>query len=664
MNKNANAPRALWSPSQLQIESAQITRFAHSVGFEPLPYERLHRFSVANPSAFWEAFWQFSNIIGEGAGPALISDTAAPMTGARFFPERLLNVAENMLSGDPSSLAVIEADEDGVRQEVTLLDLRRRVAVAQTGLRKLNVQPGDRIAGMVPNNLDAFVLLLAATSLGAIWSSCSPEFGPTGIVDRFSQISPRILVLASDYLYNGRRHDIVGKAANIARQLPGLEHIITLGSNSVVDAPCDVHDFITLCDSSAQDPTFTRLPFDHPVYIVYTSGTTGLPKCIVHRAGGTLLNLRKEHMLHCDVRPGDRVMYYTNTAWMMYHWLIAARASGAAIVLYDGAAIPKRDGQLDHGALWRIAEQVKATHFGTSPKYLTLLQQDGYRPGREHDLKALRMIASAGAPLTVENFEWVYREVKDDLCLASISGGTEILGCFVMSNPTLPVYAGEIQCPALGMAVNVLDERGAPVLGRKGDLVCTEPFPSMPVTFWGDNGWERYLDTYFSERPEIWTHGDLAEITGTGGVIISGRTDTTLKPGGVRIGTGEIYRVTDSIAEIEDSLVIGYPNEDDMDIWLFVVTKPEAVLDDSLASLIRDRLRKDASPRHVPKRILAVPEIPYTLSGKKVEKAVLQFITGVEVKNRGSLINPDCLTAFLAAADQEAGLQQVAGAAS
>lgn len=664
MNKKTSAPQVLWSPSEAQINSAQITHFARSLGMDPLPYERLHRFSVAKPDAFWEALWQFSGMVGEGGGPAMIRDDAAPMTGARFFPERQLNFAENMLVGDPFSIAVIEADEDGVSQEVTLHDLRRQVAMAQAGLRNLNVQPGDRIAGMMPNNLDAFVMLLAATSLGAIWSTCSPEFGPTGIVDRFGQISPRILVLAKDYLYNGRRHDIIGKASEIARQLPGLEHIIALGSKSIVDAPCPVHDFVDLCDSSANEPTFTRLPFDHPVYIVYTSGTTGLPKCIVHRAGGTLLNLRKEHMLHCDVRPGDRVMYYTNTAWMMYHWLIAARACGAAIVLYDGAAIPKRDGELNHGALWKIAEQVKATHFGTSPKYLTLLQQDGYRPGVKHNLEALRMIASAGAPLTVENFEWVYEEVKRDLCLASISGGTEILGCFVMSNPTLPVHAGEIQCPALGMAVNILDERGAPVLSRKGDLVCTEPFPSMPVTFWGANGWERYLDTYFSERPEIWTHGDLAEITDTGGVIISGRTDTTLKPGGVRIGTGEIYRVIDSIAEIEDSLVIGYPNEDDMDIWLFVVTKPDAALDDSMRGLIRDRLRIDASPRHVPKRILAVPEIPYTLSGKKVEKAVLQFITGVEVKNRGSLINPDCLNAFLTAAELQPNLQQVAGAAS
>ncbi|VVP13711.1 Acetyl-coenzyme A synthetase [Pseudomonas fluorescens] len=654
MNQTATQPAVLWRPTAEAIENAQITRFARSIGMEPLPYERLHRHSISKPGDFWEAFWNFSGMVGEGGGPALTPSISAPMTDAEFFPARRLNFAENMLVGGAETLAVIEANEGGITNKVTLGELRIRVARAQLGLKNLGLESGDRVAGMLPNDLNALVMLLAVTSLGAVWSSCSPEFGYAGVIDRFGQISPKLFVVASDYLYNGRRHDIAGKSADIARSLPGLQQIIVIGDAEVVDAPFPVHRFADICNNDASEPSYVRVPFNHPLYIVFTSGTTGLPKCIVHRTGGTLLNLRKEHMLHCDIKPGDCMLYYTNTAWMMYHWLITARASGATIVLYDGSPIPKVDGQLDHGALWRVAEKVGATHFGISPKYLTLLQQDSYKPRQKHDLKSLRMIVSSGAPLTAENSEWVYREVKDDLCLASISGGTEILGCFGISNPTLPVRAGEIQVMALGMAVNVLDERNAPVWGRKGDLVCTEPFPSMPLEFLGENGRQRYLDTYFADRSEIWTHGDLAEITETGGLIISGRTDTTLKPGGVRIGTGEIYRVIDTISAIEDSLVIGYPVDDDMEIWLFVVTKQGIELDEELERIIARTLKFSASPRHVPRRIFSVPEVPYTLSGKKVEKAVLQFITGCEVKNKGSLMNPDCLSAFLVAVNERA----------
>lgn len=639
--------KALWAPDEAAIKATLMAEFAQVLGLGPLPYERLHRYSLSYMSEFWEAFWGFSGMIGSGDGPALQLDDASVMTSARFFPDRQLNFAENMLAGDPSRLAVIETGEAGVKQEITMAELRTRVARAQAGLVNLGVGVGDRVVGMLPNTPDALVMLLAVSSIGAVWSSCSPEFGVTGIVDRFGQIDPKVLVVASEYFYNGRRHDISERSAEVAAALDGLEHIVVMGDGALPNASCPVHRFAELTDTDADEPSFIRLPFNHPLYIVYTSGTTGLPKCIVHGAGGTLINLRKEHMLHCDIKPGDRVLYYTNTAWMMYHWTITTLASGATIVLYDGAAIPKTDSELDYGVLWRIAEETKATHFGTSPKYLSLLQQHGYQVGDRHDLSALRMIMSAGAPLTEENFQWVYSTVKEDLCLASISGGTEILGCFVMGNPTLPVRAGEIQGPALGMAVNILDERNAPVVGRKGDLVCTEPFPSMPLKFWGENGRQRYLDEYFSERPEIWTHGDLAEITDSGGVIISGRTDTTLKPGGVRIGTGEIYRIVELIPELEDSLVIGYPKDDDIEIWLFVVTKDRQKLGADLESLIRERLRREASPRHVPRRIIAVPEIPYTLSGKKVEKAVLQYITGVAVKNRGSLANPDCLEAFL-----------------
>lgn len=650
----------MWTPERASTEAAQISQFARCLGLEGQPYERLHRYSIMHMEEFWSAFWDFAEISGDKRGPAVRFDEAARMTGTKFFPDTKLNFAENMLKGEPDEIAVIEADENGVGREVTLAELRRRVASAQRGLQSLGVAPGDRVAGMLPNDLDALVALLATAALGGVWSTCAPEFGETGVVDRFGQISPRVLIVASDYLYNGRRHEIAAKAGKIAARLEGLEHIVVIGDAEVPQAPCQVHRYSELCQGEAGEPSFARLPFNHPLYIVYTSGTTGLPKCIVHGSGGTLLNLRKEHMLHCDVQPGDRMLYYTNTAWMMYHWLVAARASGAGIVLYDGAPIPKKqDGTLLPGVLWEIAERAGVTHFGTSPKYLTLVQQEGYRPGQQHDLGKLRMIMSAGAPLTVENFDWVYSEVKADLCLASISGGTEILGCFVMGNPTQPVRAGEIQGPALGMAVNVLDERNAPVLGRKGDLVCTEPFPSMPLEFWGEGGWQRYLDTYFSDRPEIWTHGDLAQFTDSGGMIISGRTDTTLKPGGVRIGTGEIYRVVESVVGVTDSLVIGYPVEDDMEIWLFVVCD-NGKLEPELEATLRERLRKDASPRHVPKRIISVPEIPYTLSGKKVEKAVLQTVMDIEVKNRGSLINPDCLKAFRLTSPEQPRTEEVA----
>ena len=655
--------RVLWRPSEAQVEQAEITRFARTLGLAPLPYDVLHRFSVAEMDRFWSAFWDFAQIVGErDSDVAVTFDGAARMTGTRFFPGATLNVAENLLAGDPADVAVVEADETGVRREVTLAELRRRVAAAQAGLESLGVMAGDRVAGLLPNDLDALVCLLATTSLGAVWSTCGPEFGEAGVVDRFGQIDPRVLVVADDYLYNGRRHELVGKAMAIAARLGSLEHVVVVGDAEMTGAPCAVHRFSDLCTGDRTEPRYVRLPFDHPLYIVYTSGTTGMPKCIVHRAGGTLLNLRKEHMLHCDVRPGDRVFWFTNTAWMMYHWLVAARACGATIVLYDGAAVPRTDDGPDPGALWRVVEDAAVTHVGVSPKYLSMLEQIGYRVGAEHDLSKVRMVASAGAPLTVENFEWVYREVKADICLASISGGTEILGCFVMGNPTAPVRAGEIQGPALGMAVHVLDERNAPVIGRTGELVCTEPFPSMPLSFWGEGGWQRYLDSYFGDRAEIWSHGDLAELRASGGIVISGRADSVLKPGGVRIGAGEIYRVVERLPGVADAVAVGYPEAGDVEVWLFVVPVPGREVDAELEAEIRRRLRADASPRHVPARVLGVPELPYTLSGKKMERAVLQAVTGVEIRNLGSMANPGCLDAIRAAAAALPAAVPVAGA--
>lgn len=655
MNQTHDAAPVLWTPSREAIDAAEMTRFAKWIGMDSQGWEALHRYSVADVEGFWSAFWEFAGIRGEKGSRILEAPTEAPMSAATFFPDGSLNYAENMLAGNPERVAIIQTGEDGVQRQVTLGELRTRVAHAQAALEELGVGSGDRVAGLVANDVDALVMVLATASLGAIWSACAPDFGATGIIDRFGQIAPTVLVVTPAYRYNGRLHELSDRVASVVPGISGLEHVLFTGEVGVRPATeCPVHCLDDLGQDHGDEPRYERTPFRHPLYIIYTSGTTGLPKCIVHTVGGTLLTHRKEHMLHCDIKPGDRVLYYTNTAWMMYHWLITALASGASLVLYDGAPIPRKDDGQDFSILWRIAEKIGVTHFGTSPKYLSLLEQNAYPVGQRHDLSALRMIMSAGAPLTKEQFHWVYRQVKADLCLASISGGTEILGCFVMGNPLLPVRAGEIQGPALGMAISVMDYRNAPLVGKKGDLVCTEPFPSMPLTFWGEGGWERYMDTYFSDRHEIWTHGDLAEICPSGGVNISGRTDTLLKPGGVRIGTAEVYRVVEALPEVEDSLVIGYPRGDDMELWLFVVPAEGTALDPDLVERIRGRLRADASPRHVPKRVLQVPAIPYTLNGKKVEKAALQVVTGVEVKNKGSLVNPESLDAFVQAAEQEA----------
>lgn len=630
--------RVMWAPSPDDASRTHLNAFMEQTGHDR--YETLHRWSVACPGDFWSALWSYADVVGERGSIPFVRDEQHPMTGSRFFPEASVNLAENLLRGADHEVVVIEADETGPRAQVTRSALRTEVARAQQVLRRLGVRRGDRVAGIVPNTAAALAYTLGALSIGAVWTSCAPEFGPAGVLDRFGQVSPSILVVAEDYVYNGRRHALVDKGLQIAAQLPGLNHVLVLGDASS-DRAGDalVHPVADLVDENDVIPQFEPLPFDHPAYIVYTSGTTGLPKSIVHRTGGILLNLLKEHLLHGDVHAGDRMLYFTNTAWMMYHWSIAALACGASLVLYDGAAIPSSRPDV----LWQLVDELDVTHFGTSPKYLSTMAKLDVQPGRQLELARLRCILSAGAPLTDDNFAWVYGQVKKDLLLASISGGTEILGCFVLGNPLLPVHSGEIQGPALGMAVAALDDRQLPVLGRPGDLVCTEPFPSMPLSFWGEDGDERYRQAYFSTKDEVWFHGDLAEFLPTGGVVISGRTDTTLKPGGVRIGTSEIYRVVERLPGVRDSLVIGYPVEDDMEVWLFIVPDGEVEVD---VDGVRAALRAEASPRHVPARTFLVPEIPYNLAGKKVEGAVLKTVTGRPVGNRDSLSNPGCLEVF------------------
>lgn len=627
-----------WEPDEARMVGSHLRTFMADNGFENTPYEAVHRWSVARPEEFWLALWRYAGVVGDPGPVAFQRDEQRPMTGSRFFPEAQVNLAENLLQGEDEASAVVEVDETGASRSLTFAELRSEVGRAQRVLRDLGVQPGDRVAGIVPNNTAALAYTLGALSIGAIWTSCAPEFGASGVLDRFGQVNPSVLVLAPDYLYNGKRHDLLSKGMDIAASLTGLQHVLVLGDAAELEGPAgvQVHSSAGLGGSPEEPVTFERLPFDHPAFIVYTSGTTGLPKSIVHRGGGILLNLLKEHLLHGDVRSGDRMLYFTNTAWMMYHWSIAALGCGASIVLYDGAAIPKDK----PGLLWQLLEEHQVTHFGTSPKYLSMMDKLDVEPAATHDLSALRAIFSAGAPLTDDHFAWVYNHAAKDVQLASISGGTEILGCFVLGNPCAPVRSGEIQVPGLGLAVAVLDERRIPVVGRAGDLVCTEPFPSMPLTFWGADGDERYRQAYFSKQDEVWHHGDLAEARLSGGFVISGRTDTTLKPGGVRIGTSEIYRVVENLPGIQDSLVIGYPTGDDMEIWLFVVG--EGV--DPTA--IRASLRAEASPRHVPSRILSVQDIPYNLAGKKVEGAALKTVTGQAVKNLDSLRNPECLDEY------------------
>ncbi|MDT0217416.1 acetoacetate--CoA ligase [Alcaligenes sp. AB3] len=643
----------LWSPTETQQQHTQIHQFAKRVGIAPQNYADLHRYSIANIDDFWEQFIDFSGLIYEGSWQQVVEKRTS-MAETRFFHGMKLNLAENMLAGEGADILVIEANEYGQQAVYTRAEIRLMVAQLQRSLKGMGIQAEDRVVGLLPNNVEALVSMLAVTSLGAIWSTCSPEFGVTGITDRFGQVEPKVLMGCTEYLYNGTHHNMLDKLQDVLAVLPSVELLIVVGEGDVPEmSHVQVQRFTELLNNTAVEPVYERYPFDHPVFIVYTSGTTGLPKCIVHRTGGILVNLKKEHALHCDVRQGDRMLYYTNTAWMMYHWLVLSMASGASVVLYDGAAIPKTPNGLHYDVLWELAAELKVSHFGTSPKYLSLLEEAGRSPTQQLDLTSIRVVASAGAPLTPENFSWLYQNIHHDMCVASISGGTEILGCFVMGNPSQAVRAGEIQGPALGMAVHVFDERNVSVLGQKGELVCTEAFPSMPLTFWGQNGDARFYDEYFADVPGVWVHGDLAEVRASGGVMIYGRTDTTLKPGGVRIGTGEIYRILEVMDEIQDALVIGYPVHDDMEIWLFVLCAESVSLDDGLRKRIVDELRHKGSPRHVPRRIIEVADIPYTLSGKKVEKAVLQKLLGKAVTNVGSLSNPEALDSIQRSVEEQ-----------
>jgi acetoacetyl-CoA synthetase len=632
----------LWKPNPEAFTDTAMARFAISAGFDPHAYDDLHRWSVGDLGAFWSALWDFVEIIGDKGDRTFVPDPDAWMTGAQFFPDAKLNLAENLLRGAGTDVVVHEVFESGKHSSISRQELRSRVARVAAGLRASDVEVGDRVAGIMPNTIDALVALLATLSIGAIWTSCSPDFGKAAIVDRIGQVGPKVLFASSQYDYGGKPHLIGSKIAEILAEIPTISQLILSGNGDVPG-----------CASIAQESfgnetslTFERLSFDHPVYILYTSGTTGAPKAILHRAGGALMQHMKEHVLHGDVRSGDVLIWYTNSAWMMYHWMISALGAGAAIVLYDGAPILKSVDGLDPSPLWSLAEKLGVTHLGISPKYLATLANENYLPGNRHDLSALRALMVCGAPTLPRQFDWVYFAVKADLMFASISGGTEILGCFLIGSPLHPVRRGQLMVPALGHAVSVLDERGATVVGRRGDLVCTEPFPSMPITFWGEDGDTRYRDTYFGDRKEIWTHGDEAEFSWSGGSYVHGRTDNILKPGGVRIGISEIYAVCEEFAEIEDYLVFGAVFDGDEEVVLCLQPAEGTEITTELIKHIRGKIRSEASPRHVPARIHIVNEVPYTINGKRVEGAARKIVAGVTIKNRDSIRNPACLDEY------------------
>jgi acetoacetyl-CoA synthetase len=617
-------PGPLWTPSPERIARANLTVFGQG-----RPYAELYEWSVRNPIEFWTAMWDFGGIRGEkGSRVAVDLDR---MPGARFFPEATLNFAENCLRGDDESPAILSRSETGPIRTMSWGELRAEVAACAAAFRSAGIEPGDRVAAYLPNVPEAIVAVLGAAAVGAVWSSCSPDFGVQGVLDRFGQIEPRILIAADRYVYGGKTFDQRAKIADVLKQLPTVERAV-IGADGW-DAFIGPHRGVA--------PSYAPLPFSHPLYVLYSSGTTGIPKCIVHGAGGTLIQHLKEHQLHCDIHPGDRVFYFTTLGWMMWNWLVTVLASDAAILLYDGAPFHP-----DGNTLFTFADEAAMTLFGTSAKFIDAVSKAGLHPRETHSLESVRTMTSTGSPLAAESFDFVYEHVKHDIHLASISGGTDIVSCFVGGNPAAPVWRGEIQCRELGMKVEVWNEQGQPVREQKGELVCTMPFPSMPVGFWNDPDGRKYHAAYFERFPGVWTHGDYCELTEHDGVIIFGRSDAILNPGGVRIGTSEIYRQVEQLPDVMESLVVGQQWQGDERIVLFVKLRDGLSLDQARIDRIRAHIRRNTTPRHVPARIVQVTDIPRTKSGKIVELAVRDVVHGRAVKNREALANPEALDQF------------------
>ena len=640
----------LWRPSAARIRDANLTRFTSCVnarrGTRLGDYSELYAWSLAEPAAFWSELARFADVRAEwGAGPVI--EHPERMPGARFFPQARLNFAENLLRFDDGREALVFRNECGARRSLSHRELRGEVARVAGGLRAAGVAAGDRVAGFVPNLPEAAIAMLATATIGAIWSSCSPDFGVRGVLDRFGQIAPRVLFTADGYFYAGKQLDSLESMSEVLAKLPSVERVVVIPyaerepGLARLGAAASRAILWQEFGSGSAPPEFAPHPFNHPLYILYSSGTTGVPKCIVHGAGGTLLQHQKEHLLHTDLKRSDRLFYFTTCGWMMWNWLMSGLACGATLVLYDGSPLHPQP-----GVLWHMADEERITIFGTSAKYLAALEKSTFVPAQSVDLTALRTLLSTGSPLLPEGFDYVYRSVKSDLQLASISGGTDIVSCFALGCPTRPVYRGELQCRGLGMAVDIFDDAGSPARGERGELVCTAPFPSMPVGFWNDPDGARYRAAYFERFPGVWHHGDYAALTAHDGLVIYGRSDAVLNPGGVRIGTAEIYSAVESLPQILEALAVGQDWQGDVRVVLFVRLQGGVELDEALQKEIRNAIRAQTTPRHVPAKIIAVPDIPRTLSGKVTELAVRNVIHGLPVKNVDALANAGALDYF------------------
>jgi len=637
--------KLLWKPSEDQIKKTNMHAFMTEVNqkfnkkFKS--YNELWQWSVDNISDFWSQMWDFAKIIASIQADQVI-DNVNKMPNTKWFEGARLNFAENLLRYHDHQTAIVFLGENQVYQRLTYADLYDKVARLAKSMKVAGVQAGDRVAGFMPNMPESIIAMLSAASIGATWSSCSPDFGIKGVLDRFGQIKPKILFTANGYYFKGKKMDSLDRIANILKQIDSVEKVVVVPYTEKTPDISHIPHSIMYAEFTSLETDlvidFEQLPFDHPLYIMYSSGTTGLPKCMVQSAGGILIHQMKEHLLHTDLKRDDNIFYFTTCGWMMWNWLVCGLSVGATIILYDGN--PFYPGP---EALWQMAQDEKISVFGTSAGYIAALMNSGLKPKRQFDLSSLRAILSTGSPLSMEGFDFVYQEIKKDMQLASISGGTDINGCFALGNPMMPVYAGELQCRGLGMKVEAFDENGKPVYNQQGELVCTAPSPSMPIYFWDDPDGKKYHTAYFDVYPGVWRHGDYIEINDRGGVVIYGRSDATLNPGGVRIGTAEIYRQVEMLPEIEDSLVVGQNWKNDIRVVLFVKMNSGFVLTDDLQNKIRQTIRNNASPRHVPAKIIDIPDIPYTLNMKKVELAVKKTIHGEVVLNKDALKNPEAL---------------------
>ncbi len=639
----------LWSPSKEAIANAPIAAFmkhaSERSGRQIESYETLHAWSIEDRESFWSLVWDFCGMVGERGERVLVDGDRMP--GASFFPDARINFAENFLQMSGPSDALVFRSEDKVERRMSWDDLRALVSRIQQLLRDEGVKAGDRVAAMMPNMPETIAAMLAATSIGAIWSSCSPDFGEQGVLDRFGQIEPVVFIAADGYWYAGKRIDVADKIASVVEKLPTVRKALIVDLlGTAGDVAARVPRAMALADAVApyqqKELTFERLPFAHPVYILFSSGTTGIPKCIVHSAGGTLIQHLKEQQLHAGICKGDRFFYFTTCGWMMWNWLVSGLASGATLLLYDGSPFHPNG-----NVIFDYADAEKMTYFGTSAKFIDAVRKSGLEPIKTHDLSTVRLISSTGSPLSPEGFDFVYSGIKKDVHLASISGGTDIAACFVLGVPTRPVWSGEIQGAGLGMAVDVWDDDGKPMPRGKGELVCTRAFPSMPIMFWNDPDGAKYHSAYFDRFENVWCHGDFAERTEHGGFIIHGRSDATLNPGGVRIGTAEIYNQVEQMEEVVEAICIGQDWDDDVRVVLFVRLAPGVTLDEDLTKRIKTKIRTGASPRHVPAKVIAVNDIPRTKSGKITELAVRDVVHGRAVKNKEALANPEALDLFV-----------------